>query len=171
MAGKFEKALDEIDELIRLNPEDGFYYFVKGTVIYHSGSSIRDALSMFEYSLRLKPNLVENHLFMGYCKMCEGKFYDAVAELNSFIEQKGNEPNSYLMAALCFMAAGDKTKAQELLEKAVALAPALTAQTAQQQFSDLVFNQIELHEKIKIALKAAASEIIGLFGVAVKGVN
>jgi len=171
MDEKFEKALEDVDELIRLHPEDGFYYFVKGTVIFHSGTSLRDALSMFEYSLRLKPSLVENTMFMGYCRLCIGGYNEAIELLNGYVEQKGDDSTAYVMLALCFTVLKDRTKAQELLEKAVTLMPGLTAETVRQQLDEMVFNQKEMPPKVRGALASAASELMGIFGLVAKEVR
>ncbi len=82
--GKFDKAIEDYDEIIRINPESADAYnnrgAAKGALCRH-----QEAIADFDEAVRINPQYANAHENRGNAKSALGQYHDAIADYDQAI--------------------------------------------------------------------------------------
>jgi tetratricopeptide (TPR) repeat protein len=122
----WDKAVQEMQVALRIEPNNPVYCFNLGALYYNSGA-YSDALKQFRVAMQLQPNLFEPHFAMASTLEAEKRLQEAEAEITKILKKFPNEARAHSTRAALCMQLGDYDKARRDAEQAIRLDPAQAA--------------------------------------------
>ena len=104
--GKFQPALEKVDESIVKYPENAFLYYWKGTILSSLGNK-KAAIENFNKSVSINPENVGSYVLRGICKYELNDYEGALADYNKAIELDPHNISAYNMRAGLKLQIGD----------------------------------------------------------------
>ncbi len=120
--GLLEKALDEFDRAIRMNPGLPFAHFNKG-LIHHQQNNPEMARKEFELELDWNPHNVEAHMSLSILDRAEKRYPDALAHIQNALKTSPGHPRASVQEILVLELAGRSEEAYARAENLVIRAP------------------------------------------------
>jgi tetratricopeptide (TPR) repeat protein len=97
---EYDKAIEEFNEAIRINPDDALSYFYRGLATGFKGDT-KGAISDFDEAVRLNPNYTQAYEYRGIARAQSGNFKEAVTDFKKVIELDPKSATGYsCLAAL-----------------------------------------------------------------------
>jgi serine/threonine-protein kinase len=118
---RFDEAIDEIDQALRIDPTSPVANTTKG-IVYYFARDYENALVSYRNSLEIEPNFPITYHFMGQAQLQLSQVDEALDSIQRALRQYGESSN--MLASLCHACAGSgkSTDAEEILERLLALA-------------------------------------------------
>jgi tetratricopeptide (TPR) repeat protein len=85
--GKYDEAIQQFDEAIRLNPEDASSYRNRA-VAYNKKGDHAQAVASYTEALKIAPDDVPAHAGRGAALLATGNFKDAVEDFDAVLKAK-----------------------------------------------------------------------------------
>ena len=104
--GKFQPALEKVDESIVKYPDNAFLYYWKGTILSSMGNK-KAAIENFDKSLSINPENVGSYILRGICKYELNDYEGALTDYNKAIEIDPHNISAYNMRAGLKLQIGD----------------------------------------------------------------
>ena len=113
--GKYNAALEKVNDSIIKYPENAFLYYWKATVLSSLGYK-KNAVDNFTKSIELDPENVGSYILRGICKYELNDYEGALADYNKAIELDPHNISAYNMRAGLKLNMGDLDGANEDFE-------------------------------------------------------
>jgi tetratricopeptide (TPR) repeat protein len=121
-----EKAKTELQEELKLAPDDASAEFMLGEIARQAGQW-DDAIVHFVRASKLDEGFQEAYLALGMSFNAAGKFADAIAPLQTYVKMQSGDPAGHYQLATAYARTGHKEEAEhemELQREAEAKGPA-----------------------------------------------
>ncbi|MEM3400173.1 MAG: tetratricopeptide repeat protein [Candidatus Micrarchaeia archaeon] len=168
--GKYEEALECINELIRLKPDHGIGWFLKGRLLCEMGR-FEIAEPCLRRAVELEPNRIEPLLNLAYAYMGLGNIEEAISVLERANALYPNDIDVLMLTALCYAILEDEEKTREYWEKALKINPKEAAEFAQEYFEKGILPSDDIPAEEKIELQKMLNEIMAKVAVLTKKPN
>ena len=117
-----QKALQDYDEALRLNPQDSYALYNRALINRAFGRH-DEAVRDFRTSLALRPDNPEGELELGISLLDAGRPDEAMRQYNRYVSRNEDEPWGYANRGLLHAWQGNRAKAEADLDKAWSLDP------------------------------------------------
>ena len=126
--GFLPDSIEEFKKAIDLDPKfPRVHYYLGLTYLYKDGAArINDAVEEFKIELAANPEEYFANFYLGILYIMERKFEPAIALLEKAVSKQPNNPDPYFHLGQAYQGAGRHANAVEVLQKTIALNPALT---------------------------------------------
>ena len=119
--GNAAKAIDLLHQRLKQNPNDASLLYLLGEALMRNGAKpgepqYAEAQSSFEKSIHLNPGLCLPHVALGEIYVDEGRFQDAVNQLEQARAIDPKEKSAYSHLAVAYRRLGDTESARRTLE-------------------------------------------------------
>ncbi len=121
--GRVEAALALNEEILSRNPNNANSLNFIGYTWAERGERLDEAEAKIRRALELEPEAGHIMDSLGWVYYQRGDYGEALKWLNKAVEKLGREPELLEHLALCHLAMGDKAKAVEIFEEALAKGP------------------------------------------------
>ena len=112
--GRFERAMEQIDRAIVLNPVSPAIGSTKGLVYYYSGR-VDEAIGHYLQIIEREPSFAMAHLFLGEALAETGALGESIREVETAIQLSGGSPQMMAARGYSHALAGDLERAQQAL--------------------------------------------------------
>jgi len=119
--GDLPRAIAELDRVIKLKPNEGFYLLRSG--LKGKNRNLNGAIEDANQALRLNPKSVGAHMYLGYAYGNKQDLPRAIAEFTRVIELDPKQTDAYLGRAAAYIVQHDKAAAEADCQHALALMP------------------------------------------------
>jgi len=122
--GEYDYAIDYLERLRRLSPDDERVYFRLGQAVFERdrrGHRYKKAIRLFREALRINPHYAQAHQWLGMALWEEGDVDKAEKELREAIQLKPRLALAHLYLGLVLRSKGEYDEAEEEIEQALAL--------------------------------------------------
>lgn len=119
---KFEDAIKEFDEAIRLHPDSAEAFYQRG-LAYENLHQISRAFSDFDQAVALKPDFLDALDHRGRVRSALNMSSDAIKDLDKVIALKPDDAMAYDFRAAAYIQLGQAARAVEDLDQAIKLKP------------------------------------------------
>lgn len=113
---EYEKASQELNNLVKLKNRDEIDYFIEGFLSYHKGK-FEDSLSSFKKALDIDPEFVEAKKNIGYIYYNNGQYEKAIEILRKIVEKVPGDSELKLNIARSYFHMGRMEEAKREYEK------------------------------------------------------
>lgn len=114
--GRFDEAMAEMSRAQALDPLSLAINTGVGHVLYLSGQYDR-AIEQYQRAIKLNPDFVQARLWFCRPYLQKGMYKEAIAELDHAVTLSGNSTISLAMLGHAYAAAGNKNKAEKILQQ------------------------------------------------------
>jgi serine/threonine-protein kinase len=114
--GMYDEALEEFNRALKLNPANAALLYNHRARVYHYQNQIELAGDELEKGLALEPRHPLLRTSSGYQQMRLGNLPEAIAILESVIEDDNSLRIAVPTLALCYVQAGDRDRGAKLLQ-------------------------------------------------------
>ncbi len=142
MGGSDEKAFEQANEIVKLNPYRGHFFFAD---YYQRKKDFDSAEKEFKTAIALEPKKTAAYKNLGYFYVGQKRYADAVEQFKKYVELDPNNSDSYDSYA-------DALKAAEQYDEAIAKYQ--YALFVDGKFSASIFSMAECYEKKGMKQKA-----------------
>lgn len=118
----YDRAITDINQAIRINPNLASAYKERGNVYHIVGNDIR-AISDFNQAIRLDPNLASAYAKRGHAYFRQGNYDRSIADYNQAIKLDPNNAEAYYGRAFIFLLNGDYNRAITEINQTIKLTP------------------------------------------------
>lgn len=120
--GHNKEALEDIEKLIKVQPDDALNYIMKGQVL-NAMEQYNEAFQAFDRATSLDPSRWDVWGMKASSLAKMGKFDEAITSINRGVELVPNEPVNIYNRACIYSLKGDKANALADLQKAISMNP------------------------------------------------
>lgn len=120
--GDPEKAIQDYNKAIRLNPKEFIFYYNRGSA-YHDKGDLEKAIVNYDEAIRLNPKFVGAYLDRGLAYKKKGKLKKAIEDFNEAIMLNPKLTDAYFNRGHAYEDKGDLEKAIEDYNEAIRLNP------------------------------------------------
>src|SRR5829696_1798648 len=122
------ESIEEFKKAIELDPRfPRVHYYLGLTYLYKDGAArLPDAVEEFKIELAANPEEYFANFYLGILYIMERKFEPAIGLLEKAVSRQPNNPDPYFHLGQAYQGAGKHADAVEVLQKSIALNPALT---------------------------------------------
>lgn len=92
LLGESDKAIADLSESIKLNPENGFAFIERGKLYYTGPKNYKSALVDLTKAIKLLPNDASAHEYRGLVLAAMGKHSEAISEFTNTLALVGANP-------------------------------------------------------------------------------
>jgi len=126
--GFLPESIEEFKKAIELDPKfPRVHYYLGLTYLYKDGAArIPEAIEEFKVELAANPDEYFANFYLGILYIMERKFEPAIGLLEKAVSKQPNNPDPYFHLGQAYQGAGRHADAVEVLQKTIALNPALT---------------------------------------------
>jgi len=118
----YDRAIDDINRAIRLDPNDADAYLLRGAMYYNKGDNDRTIADCTE-AIRLDPNFARAYVSRGLTYARKGDYDRAIADYTQAIRIDPNNARSYRNRGLAYDIKDDMDKAIADYTQVIRLAP------------------------------------------------
>ncbi len=126
--GQLDRAKDELDKLISLQPASHSGYRLLARIASQTGDAAA-ALEAIDKALEIAPLLPANLATRGIVLLRAGRYTEATEAFLRETEVAGNDPDAWQRLAASFQYAGDEAQAIAAYERSIELGPTANAYT------------------------------------------
>jgi tetratricopeptide (TPR) repeat protein len=120
--GDYDRAIQDFDQSVRLNPNDPGVYYVRGKAYLNKGDYDR-AIQNFNQAVHLDPNYAPAFRDRGTAYRVKGNFDHAIQDLNEAIRLNPKDAGSYYDRGLTLFSKDDYDQAIEDYNETIRLNP------------------------------------------------
>lgn len=126
--GFLPESIEEFKKAIELDPKfPRVHYYLGLTYLYKDGAArLADAVEEFKIELAANPEEYFANFYLGILYIMERKFEPAIALLEKAVSKQPKNPDPYFHLGQAYQGVGRHADAVEVLQKTIALNPALT---------------------------------------------
>jgi len=121
-AGRYDEAIRDYTEAIRLNPQFANMYYNRGFAYYNKGEYDR-AIADFNEAIRLNPQFVEAYYNRGLAYYNKGNYDRAIADYNEAIRFNPQLSEAYYNRGVAYYKKGNYDRAMADFNEAIRLNP------------------------------------------------
>ena len=114
------QTIHELDEAIRINPEDATNYINRGYAYYKKGNS-EQAIQDYDSAVRLCPNYETDFIDSDFAHGGQKEVEVGIELLNSVIDSPPKSAANFYYAGVCALLWNDKSTAQRAFKMALGL--------------------------------------------------
>jgi tetratricopeptide (TPR) repeat protein len=118
--GDFDRAIEDADQAIRLNPNEPSFYYTSGLAYKKKGDFDR-AIQDFNKAIRLNPNFERAYYDRGNAYIDKEEYDRAIQEFNEAIRLNPNDANNYNDRGVAYKRKGDYGRAIQDYNQAIHL--------------------------------------------------
>jgi len=122
-AGLFKSALEDIEKVIQINPNEAIAYYDRGLLCVKSSGDINKALNDFNKAIELNANYVEAYVNRANMYLKLRELQKAINDCTKAIELSQNNFEAYFNRGLAYVNIGEFAKALDDYNKVIELAP------------------------------------------------
>jgi tetratricopeptide (TPR) repeat protein len=120
--GDHDRAIQDFNEAIRLNPKDTTVYVIRGDA-YNGKGNYDLAIQDFDEAIRMKPNYVRAYYDRGKAYNSEGDYDRAIRDFSEAIHLNPNHTSGYYSRGSAYYNKGDYDRAIQDYNEAIRLNP------------------------------------------------
>jgi tetratricopeptide (TPR) repeat protein len=121
--GKYDRAINELQRAIKLNPNDAFSYLRLGTIMLFAGQ-IDEAIQLLQTGLRYHPYTApDDYWRLALAYYLKGEYEDAIRTLEQVLGKNPNSAWLHIGLAAAYAQAGRSEDAKRSAELAMKLHP------------------------------------------------
>lgn len=120
--GRYEAAIADCNEAIRLRPDEVLAYVSRGVALFKQGQQ-SEAIRDLEAAVRLEPDSGDLRAKLGEAIVLLGDYRQAIQHFTQAIKLDPRDAELYWLRAMVWELAGEPARAIEDLDKAIALDP------------------------------------------------
>jgi tetratricopeptide (TPR) repeat protein len=122
LQGRYQEALADLDEAVRLNPNDADSFHARGRVHGELGDW-DGAIAEFDAALRADPRHVDALISRGSARQLQGRVDLALADFSEAVKVDPNNPDAYSSRGALYLATSRFPEARADLDQAIKLDP------------------------------------------------
>ncbi len=120
--GEYDRAIEDYDKAIALNPNDASFYYNRGNTYDYKGEYDR-AITDYDQAIALDPKLAPAYGNRGLVYARKGENDRAIMDFNKAIALEPEYAMNYFYRGLAYEKLGDKQKAEPDYQKTLSLLP------------------------------------------------